>query len=88
MQSVRHYTHEANGQKALALRIVTTNRSWELVSSRGAGGEDAARRWTELLGARIRSRTRDQTMAETTEVQAAATFGRQATGIIPQSTRL
>jgi len=88
VQSVRHFTWERSGEKALALRIVTASRVYELVAKRN---DEEVRHLTELLNTRIRRRLNRPSMAvavETTETQFVAATGRQATGAVPETTRL
>jgi len=91
VQTVRHYMHEGQGQRALAVRIVTSTRTWELISPRGT---EEARRWTELLNARIRRRPNERSnfghrpSMAASELQVAASTGVAATGTIPETTRL
>ena len=66
VQSVRHFTWERGGERALALRIVTPSRVFELVSKRN---DDEVRRLTELLNTRIRRRLARPSMAAATEVR-------------------
>jgi len=86
VSSVRTFTHEGNGNKKLGVRITTPGRVWELVSNRG---DAEARKWAELLNARIRRRVqRTSTMADATEAQQVAAIGSKEAGIVPQCTRL
>jgi len=91
VSSVRTYMHEDKGEKRLAFRITTASRAWELVSPKQ---DSEARRWAELLNARIRRRVHRPTISgqvavsEATEAQALAAVGSKEAGIIPESTRL
>ena len=85
---VRTFTHELHGTKRMGVRITTQTRVWELISYRS---DTEARKWAELLNARIRRRVHRPTlsaMAESTEAQQAATIGSKEAGVVPQCTRL
>jgi len=85
---VRTFTHDVHGTKRMGVRITTQSRVWELISYRS---DTEARKWAELLNARIRRRVHRPTlsaMAESTEAQQAATIGSKEAGVVPQCTRL
>jgi len=84
---VRTFTHEGQGEKRMGVRITTNSRVWELVAHRS---DTEARRWAELLNARIRRRTHRPSMAmpDVTDAQEAAMTGNKESQQGHQTTRL